>query len=74
MRSAKCLFAAVAALGAFGSATATKGVVTLDDLTFDKIVGGSKPVLVKFDKQYACEFRSTHPGPLRPTGILSPSS
>ena len=41
------------ALLALPAALATKGVVTLDDLTFDKIVDGSRQVLVKFDKQYA---------------------
>ena len=38
---------------ALPAVAATKGVVTLDDLTFDKIVTGSAPVLVKFDKQYS---------------------
>lgn len=38
---------------AIALSSATKGVVTLDDLTFDKIVDGSKPILVKFDKQYS---------------------
>lgn len=46
-----CAFAMAAAT--LQTASATKGVVTLDDLTFDKIVTGSVPVLVKFDKQYA---------------------
>merc|ERR1711871_1913889 len=30
-----------------------KGSIELDAWTFDKIVGGDKPVLVKFDKDYA---------------------
>jgi len=46
----KCLF--VLLLGSALSAN-TKGVLTLDSWTFDKIVDGSRNVLVKFDKEYA---------------------
>lgn len=37
--------------GAF--AFSDRGIIYLDDLTFDKIVDGSKHVLVRFDKEYA---------------------
>lgn len=33
-------------------AVAKRGIVTLDTFTFDKVVDGSKHVLVKFDKEY----------------------
>lgn len=36
-----------------GAQAAARGAVALDSLTFDKIVDGSKTVLVKIDKQYA---------------------
>jgi len=35
------------------SALHVKGSIELDSWTFDKVVGGSAPVLVKFDKDYA---------------------
>eukprot|EP00047_Mylnosiga_fluctuans_P009537 m.11875 g.11875 ORF g.11875 m.11875 type:complete len:238 (-) comp2673_c0_seq1:58-771(-) len=35
-----------------GAAATAKGVLPLDSLTFDKIVDGSRTVVVKFDKQY----------------------
>eukprot|EP00041_Stephanoeca_diplocostata_P016433 m.323871 g.323871 ORF g.323871 m.323871 type:complete len:192 (-) comp20363_c0_seq1:111-686(-) len=34
------------------TASSTPGVVSLDDWTFDKVVDGSRHVLVKFDKKY----------------------
>ena len=34
------------------SVFAVKGSITLDSLTFDKVIGSDFDVLVKFDKQY----------------------
>mmetsp|Transcript_92426 Transcript_92426/g.128305 ORF Transcript_92426/g.128305 Transcript_92426/m.128305 type:complete len:246 (-) Transcript_92426:174-911(-) len=43
----------VAALAAvMPSAFAARGALTLDSLTFDKVVTGNQQILVKFDKQY----------------------
>ena len=33
-----------------------KGILNLDSLTFDKIVGGPFPVFVRFDKEYPVIF------------------
>lgn len=45
---------ALALVVAFPATTdAARGVLSLDSLTFDKIIDGSRPVVVKFDKQYA---------------------
>merc|ERR550514_1884725 len=35
------------------TSAAARGVLGLDSLTFGKVVDGSRPVVVKFDKQYA---------------------
>ena len=36
-----------------------KGILNLDSLTFDKIVGGPFPVLVRFDKEYPVQCNTT---------------
>ena len=33
-----------------------KGILNLDSLTFDKIVGGPFPVFVRFDKEYPVRY------------------
>lgn len=48
-----CLILAVALCPVLLHATSDRGVIYLDDLTFEKIVDGSKHVLVRFDKEYA---------------------
>jgi len=45
------LAAAVFVLQALGYAD--RGILKLDNTTFDRIVDGSRPVLVRFDKEYA---------------------
>eukprot|EP01062_Namystynia_karyoxenos_P027989 TRINITY_DN212_c1_g1_i2.p2 TRINITY_DN212_c1_g1~~TRINITY_DN212_c1_g1_i2.p2 ORF type:complete len:239 (+),score=118.63 TRINITY_DN212_c1_g1_i2:76-792(+) len=49
---ALAVFAAAAALCAPAAGTPKKGVITIDTFSFDKIVDGSRNVLVKFDKEY----------------------
>ena len=52
--SAMPTLVALALVVAFPATTdAARGVLSLDSLTFDKIIDGSRPVVVKFDKQYA---------------------
>jgi len=41
------------AIVAMASAYSDRGIVNLDDLTFDKVVDGSRAVFVRFDKEYA---------------------
>ena len=49
----KILFALICiALSLAPVAARDKGILNLDSLTFDKIVGGPYPVLVRFDKEY----------------------
>lgn len=47
------LVIAMAMVPGLAYAPAERGVITLDDLTFHKVVDGSKDVLVRFDKEYA---------------------
>ncbi|KAG2431669.1 hypothetical protein HYH02_013246 [Chlamydomonas schloesseri] len=44
---------ALAACAALSHAIPDQGIVYLDDYTFDKVVDGSRDVLVRFDKEYA---------------------
>ena len=53
LRTSSLAVLAVLLVAAPASTSAAKGVVALDSLTFDKIVDGSRPIVVKFDKQYA---------------------
>lgn len=46
------LLLAAAALPLMVAGLSDKGVIYLDDLTFDKIVNGKEDVLVRFDKEY----------------------
>jgi len=53
-RAALALAVAVAATAPrHQAAAASPGAIPLDSLTFDKVVDGTKPAIVKFDKQYA---------------------
>eukprot|EP00198_Chlamydomonas_reinhardtii_P010695 XP_001700032.1 predicted protein [Chlamydomonas reinhardtii] len=47
------IFVALAVLATLASAISDQGIVYLDDYTFDKVVDGSRDVLVRFDKEYA---------------------
>ena len=46
-------FFTVLLIGWASLCAAEKGIVELDSWTFDKIVDGSRNVLVKFDKSYS---------------------
>jgi len=41
-------------------ATHVKGAIALDSLTWDKVIGGDRAVLVKFDKDYAYGEKEDH--------------
>jgi hypothetical protein len=40
----------------FSKAREDKGILNLDSLTFEKIVGGDHPIFVRFDREYSVLF------------------
>jgi RNA binding exosome subunit len=49
-----------------------RGILKLDNTTFDRIVDGSRPVFVRFDKEYAYgdEVRTRHDRRLEQDALL----
>lgn len=51
--AARAALALALAVAAPAQVTAVRGAIALDSLSFDKVVDGTKPAIIKFDKQYA---------------------